>query len=235
MLHANVFRLAAAGLELLYPPRCAGCSKEGRDLCDACRADLPYLLPPYCIACSQPLSEGDRCARCTRAPLAIDGFASAFRMEGAARAAVLRLKYSNARSLAPTLAALMIAALEGRIDTPDLLLPVPLHPKRERSRGYNQASLLTREVGKAMGVPVLEGALARGRNTPSLTRAQNAEERRAAVAGAFVCIEPAAVAGMRVAVLDDVCTTGATPEACAVALQDAGAVHVQGITLAREA
>ena len=110
---------------------------------------------------------------------------------------------------------------------------MPLHPRRERSRGYNQSLLLAREAGKVLGLPVEWNALRRLRPTPSQARSATQEERQANVAGAFVA-EPALVQGQRVLVIDDVCTTGATLEACAIAMKQAGATSVWGLTLARE-
>jgi ComF family protein len=131
----------------------------------------------------------------------------------------------------------------------DVIVPVPLHIARQRERGYNQADLLARALGHMMGLPVLAGALARARPT----RAQvglSAAERRVNMQGAFASVvlvhRAAPLAGgcaghnpsvhnQRVLLIDDVCTTGATLEACSVALQAAGAASVWGFTLARAA
>jgi ComF family protein len=110
---------------------------------------------------------------------------------------------------------------------------VPLHPRRLRSRGYNQAVLLARELGKLAGLPVEEKALRKERNTPPQARATSAHERRENVKGSFSC-RPESVEGKQVLLLDDVCTTGATLEACSLVLKEAGASSVWGLTLARE-
>ena len=231
----DVARLASASLDLLYPPRCVGCEREGQFLCLSCSGDLPHLLPPFCIRCSQPIARGDICRRCETAPLDIDRIVAPFRMDGAAREAVHRLKYGNLRAIAPLLGALLADFLIEQRIRGDILVPVPLHRRRERQRGYNQAALLARQVGERLGLPVEADALARQRDTPSQTRRSQAEERRANVHGSFHCPRPEMVKGLNVLLLDDVCTTGATLEACAVALKDAGAVSITGVTFAREA
>lgn len=226
-------RMASASLDLLFPPRCVGCDKEGQFLCSPCRASLPLLLPPYCLRCAQPILYGDTCQRCLVSPLAIDGIRAPLLMEGAVREAIHRLKYYNLRALAPLLGALLADFLSSQPVPVALLVPVPLHRRRERQRGYNQAYLLAQEAGKRLGLPVMPRALSRLKDTPPQARSSGAEERRANVRGAFRCTRPYLVEGVAVAVVDDVCTTGATLEACAAALKEAGATSVWGVTLAR--
>ena len=154
-------------------------------------------------------------------------------MEGAVRKAIHALKYQGVRAVAPTLGQLLVPFLAQEGLEGDLLVPVPLHPKRERQRGYNQLLLLAQAVGRATGLAVEPRALTRVTSVPSQVSLR-AEERRANVAEAFRA-RPESVAGRRILVIDDVCTTGATLEACALALKEAGAVSVWGLALAREA
>jgi competence protein ComFC len=115
--------------------------------------------------------------------------------------------------------------------TADWLIPVPLHPSRERDRGYNQSELLARQLARRVNVPVSSQGLRRTRAT-AVQMTLNAAERRQNVAGAFECVA-ACVRGARVVIIDDVGTTGATLDACAQAVLQAGAVSVMGLTLAR--
>jgi competence protein ComFC len=164
---------------------------------------------------------------------AISVIRSPLRFEGAARRAIHELKYHNLRAIAPTLAAYLVRTLRDTGYKPDLIVPVPLHPARARRRGYNQSLLLAREVGRATCTPVSSDALARVREGTSQVHTTSVEARRQNVSGAFACND-ASVSGRRILVVDDVCTTGATLESCAATLRSAGAIDVQGLTVARE-
>ncbi len=226
--------LASAAIDLLFPKRCVGCDREGAFLCQECLADLPRLEPPFCFLCGQPGRLMMRlCLSCWERPLEIDGIRAPYRMDGAVREAVHALKYQYVRALAPTLGHLLAEFVVSSDLSADVLVPVPLHPRRERNRGYNQSSLLARETGKIVGLPVEDRSLRRLRATASQAQSADQEERRANVADAFAA-EAALVQGRRVLLVDDVCTTGATLEACAMALKEAGAVSVWGLALARE-
>lgn len=224
-----------AAVDLLFPKRCVGCDSEGAFLCVSCQEGLPRLEPPFCFLCARPGRLMMRlCPRCWERPLEIDGIRAPYRMEGAVREAVHALKYQSVRALAPTLGQLLADFIPDNTPSADVLVPVPLHPRRERSRGYNQSLLLAQGTGRATGLPVEGNALRRLRSTPSQARSAGEEERWANVAGAFEA-DAALVQGRRVLVIDDVCTTGATLEACSIALKQAGAASVWGVTLAREA
>ncbi|MFH1484246.1 MAG: ComF family protein [Chloroflexota bacterium] len=224
-------------IELLFPARCVGCGQEGAFLCAPCRDGLPRHLPPYCLKCGEGLlpnaSGSALCLRCRQVPLEIDGIRSPYLFQGTVREAVHALKYRHLRALAPTLAHLLRQHLEAQPLPVEILVPVPLHRRRLRERGYNQAALLARELGKLLDLPVVEPALGRTRDAPPQARATTAEERRRNVAQAFVA--GPGVEGKSALLIDDVCTTGATLEACAQALKKAGAASVWGLTLAREA
>jgi ComF family protein len=156
-------------------------------------------------------------------------------MEGTIREAVHRLKYNNLRAIAPILGELLADFLDSQQVPGQVLVPVPLHRRRERQRGYNQAHLLAKEAGDRLGIPIVPQILSRLSNTPPQAKSPGAQERRANVQGSFRCLHPSLVKGLEVVLVDDVCTTGATLEACAVALKEAGAASVWGVALAREA
>ena len=162
----------------------------------------------------------------------IDHIGSLFRFEGLVRHAILQFKYYQFTALASSLASLMAEYVRARSLSVEVLLPVPLHPRRLRSRGYNQSSLLAKELGRLVDLPVEENCLRRVNNTPPQAKA-DAETRRNNVAGAFSCCG-GQVRGRRFLLVDDVCTTGATLNACAIALKETGANWVSGLTLARE-
>ena len=227
--------MASTAVELLFPRRCVGCDTEGAFLCLDCLSELPLLEDPYCFLCSQPRRLVMRlCTSCRERPLEIDGIRAPYLMEGAIREAVHAFKYRNVRALAPVLGRLLAGFMNDIGLGGELLVPVPLHRRRERSRGYNQALLLAREAGKEAGLPVGGNALRRLRPTLSQARSGRQAERWVNVVGAFEA-EAALVQGRQVLLIDDVCTTGATLEACSIALKQAGATLVWGLTLAREA
>jgi ComF family protein len=115
----------------------------------------------------------------------------------------------------------------------DALVGVPLHPRRLRERGYNQSDLVAEELGKHIGLPVIEDCLVRVKQAQPQVKAVDVEERRRNVADAFVCRDES-VSGKRIILIDDVCTSGATLESCAAALKSKGATSVWGLTLAME-
>jgi len=156
-----------------------------------------------------------------------------YEASGAIREAVLLLKYGGRSSMGRHLGRLMAEAASGLLDLEqfDLLIPVPLHPRRERARGYNQAALLARALGRATGRPVGSRVLRRIRHTEAQHGGQR--EREENVKGAFGVARPDRVQGRKVLLIDDVFTTGATVSECAKVLLAAGADEVGVYTLAR--
>lgn len=220
-------------LELVFPSKCLGCGKGGAFLCPDCRDSLPRLLPPFCDGCAEPTKHTRFCARCVRTPLAIDGVRAPFLMQGTIRDMVHALKYKDLRALAPTLAGLLADYLSANPLQWDLLMAVPIHKRRERQRGYNQAALLTKELSKLVQTTFATG-LVRTKDSPPQAKSQSMEERRANVQDAYQYRgEP--LEGKRILLVDDVCTTGSTLDACASVLKASGAAQVWGLTLAREA
>ena len=163
----------------------------------------------------------------------LDGMRSAFEFESPVREAILALKYANLRSVAGTLSGYVADMVIQDGSEFDLLTPVPLHKRRLRKRGYNQAEIIAQHLGEVLGVEVDGRHLRRVTYAGPQARASTADERRANVARAFQC-EPGRLEGQRIAVIDDVTTTGATLRACAAALKRAGAMEVWGVTVARE-
>ena len=149
------------------------------------------------------------------------------------RQAIHRLKYDNLKAIAGLLAQLLAEHLWLHPLLSQALVPVPLHHRRLRQRGYNQSALIARELGRIIDQPVVEEGLRRLRDTPPQARAQSAADRQRNVEGAFVCPHRG-LAGKNLLLIDDVSTTGATLEACALALRQGGVAQVWGLTVARE-
>jgi ComF family protein len=165
----------------------------------------------------------------------LDGVRVAAAYTGAARAAVLALKFGGERRVAERLATLMSIPYQCEIHFADMVIPVPLHTSRQRKRGYNQAELLARAFARLQGLPVRTDILKRTRATEAQTRLARVERRRN-VAGAFALTSPtaaAAVNGKRIVLMDDVTTTGSTIDAAAEPLRAAGAASVWGLAFAR--
>jgi len=226
-------RLAQAFLDVLFPPRCVACGEQGAFLCQACVAAMPRALPPRCPLCWQPERRGEMCGRCAQGRPAFEGTRSLYVYQGPVREAVHALKYNHLSALARPMGEILAAYLKAEALPVDLVVPVPLFGRRQRLRGYNQSALLGREVGRLRGLPVAEGGLARRRDTAPQARSVDAEARRRNVAGAFVA-DRQRVEGRRLLLIDDVMTTGATLDACAQALRQAGAASVWALTFARE-
>ncbi len=198
-------------------------------------AALDLVFPPLCPVCDGLLGAGRRDPLCGRSRR--PGFAyarAALRYGEIAREAIHAFKFGGRRGLAnplgDLLAGLGLRALPGA--APDLLVPVPLHPRRARERGYNQALLLARRLERAWGVPVAAHALRRA--VPTQPQADlDAAARRRNVRDAFAVQSPGLIAGRHVVLVDDVLTTGATAGECARTLSRAGAATVGVLTVAR--
>ncbi len=219
-------------LDLILPPRCVGCGLRGTELCDACIAGLRGI-GPACPRCSRPSTGGRVCRQCATREPPLRAILAGYPFEGALRAAILALKYRGRTRLAPFLAAALVAPLATRPLEIDLVVPVPLTRARQRARGFNQAELLARPLAASRGWALAPAALTRTRETAQQTRLP-ARARRSNVAGAFAAPDPATVQHRRILLVDDVCTTGATLEACAAPLLAAGAAGVWGLVVARE-
>ncbi|MFH1032749.1 MAG: ComF family protein [Chloroflexota bacterium] len=226
-------RLGEISLNLLFPQRCVGCGKEGSLLCQSCLRLLPRLMPPICPLCGLPQASGVLCPDCIGGQTAIDGIRSPFRFEGIMSEAVHQLKYQNIRTLAPVLARLLQDYLNTKPVPGEVLVPVPLHSRRLKERGYNQSGLLVKQLGKLTGLPVADNCLIRERHTSPQAKTLTVDERRSNIANAFTCRNDK-LKSKQVILIDDVSTSGATLDACASALKAAGAKSVWGLVLARE-
>jgi ComF family protein len=220
-------RLAATFVACAFPQRCPGCGRvaDARELlCAACRARIPELALTLCARClvlgRDPVGCGRHSGYAVRPAWVYDARAAAI---------VTALKFEGRPGLARSVVAVLARAC-GAHGTPDLVLPVPLHPARERERGYNQSARLAGALAEHVGAPVLDRALVRARPTRAQSRL-GPRRRRENVADAFRVAQPWAVRGRRVRLVDDVITTGATLEACLSVLREAGA-EASAITLA---
>lgn len=224
-------RVASTALDALFPPKCVGCGNFGAFICDRCLETAPRAAGNRCPRCWSTL-EDFSCPNCKHHAVAFTAMRSAFSYGGAAREAVLSLKFHGVSALAPRMASQMTTALREWSPPVDMIVPVPLGWLRRRTRGYNQSELLGSEIARESGLPLERHALRRTRRTAPQARQPDAVSRRENVRGAF---GPGSrpVRG-NVLLIDDVSTTGATLDACAQALLASGSASVYALTFARE-
>lgn len=235
--------LGSAFLELLLPRGCAGCRENWpvsaeSCWCDVCREKLPWIRSPICPVCGRPFQKspgsGDHlCGDCELSTYSFDSARSAAFHSGVARDGVHRLKFGGHLHWVPPLVELLETVLTDEMKQRiDLIVPVPLHVRRLRQRGFNQAALLARELGRRLEIPVHCAVLFRRIWTEPQTRL-NREERLHNVKGAFAVLRPADIKGKKALLIDDVFTTGSTLCECAGALKEAEAAEVHALTVSR--
>ena len=197
------------------------------DLCAACQEPVP-MLTAFCSPCAQTLVRAPPLvARANDSPLL-----APFLYGGALARAITLFKYEDRPELARPLSAVIVRALASLGSPLQLVVPVPLHPSRLASRGYNQAALLAGPVARALGVPLAARALVRTRDTAQQAKLDR-DARLRNLMQAFAVRAPREIAGKRVLLVDDVRTTGATLRACQDALAHAGAIEVTSAVVAR--
>ena len=231
-------RNAAEAIEQLFlPAECLLCHAllADRDLsrivCPVCRHRWRPVRPPWCERCGQPEPHFGPCRLCAEWPPSLSVVRSAVWLSEGAREAVHALKYGGLPRIAEDLADAMERLLPAPgSESPPLLVPIPLAPKRLRQRGYNQSDVLAASLGRLWRLPVSRDLLTRTRETATQT-ALTPETRLANVAGAFTA--RTADRGARIVLVDDVFTTGATLAEAARALEQAGARTILGITFGR--
>jgi competence protein ComFC len=227
----RIYRWLWSGLDWLYPPLCGGCGSKGERWCPSCQVATRVLGEDVCSICGGNLNASGLCRRCAVSRPHFDQLRSWAEYGGPLRHAIHRLKYSRDMSLGEALARPMVACFQSQAWPVDLILPVPLGLARLAQRGYNQATLLARPIALAMNLPFRPSGLERQRETRSQVDL-SAEQRWTNVSGAFHA-DPGVVRGKRVLVVDDIATSCATLDACAIALREAGAEAVYCLTLAR--
>jgi competence protein ComFC len=226
---------------LFYPPTCVVClgnAERHEYLCASCQGKAPRITAPFCAKCSEPffgaITQTFRCANCEHRTLHFDCAVAAYRSRGLVRKLVHDFKYGKQRHLRYPLAewlgeTLHDPRLRGRRF--DVIVPVPLHPARERERGFNQAALLAELLAGRATLP-LRPVLERIRYTTTQT-AYDRAERMENLHDAFRLRKNRDVRELRVLLIDDVLTTGSTLSECARVLKAAGAISVHAATAAR--
>ncbi len=232
-------RAARYTADVLCPERCAACPAlvpSTRLFCPPCQSHVSVLGPPECLRCGLPVLAGSVCATCVPSegsPVRHARAWAAYRGDGdrsPLAAAVAAFKYGGAVRLGRRFAAAMVARVPDR--TISIIAPIPLHPRKLRTRGYNQSAVLARHIARILARPAALQLLRRTRDTPSQT-SLSAPVRAANVADAFTVYGHQRLDDRSVLLVDDVWTSGATARATAAALRAAGARAVDVLTLAR--
>ncbi len=234
-MRRQVYGTLANLVHRLFPVTCYLCLDPGQrpalDLCAACEADFPRNAPA-CLTCAAPMCGTDAiCRRCRRRGRAFDVAWAPYRYEFPLPELIQRMKFGGALPVTRILGSLLGRRLaeRGRPGV-DAIVPVPLHVARERKRGYNQAREIAVFAGREIGLPVLDRLAWRIRETAEQTALPGGARRRN-LRGAFA-VEAGDVPA-RVAIVDDVLTTGATAESLALALRRAGCRRIEAWAVAR--
>ena len=233
-------RAKTFALDLLFPLSCAGCGTEGAYLCAPCAADIP-MYAPACIVCKKlvpahgDIPAGKTCTPCRKKSRIYASFSPFSYDTPAIKTLIHDLKYRRVAGNAEILGALLSRAIAYHgilLSRDSVIIPIPLHPSRERTRGFNQAQLIADALGAKLGISVRADLLKKIKNTrPQMDLPR--EERLKNVTGAFAVSDSDTVRNRTCILMDDVKTTGATLESAARVLRAAGAKRVWAITVAR--
>ncbi|MBU1263935.1 MAG: ComF family protein [Gammaproteobacteria bacterium] len=207
---------------------CGATSGTGQ-LCSACLADLPWHSQPQCPQCAIPTPDGQVCGACLKHSPAFDRTRAALAYAFPLDRLIPRLKYNGHLAIAPALGDCLAQAVAS-VPAPDCLIPMPLHARRIRERGFNHATEIARELAKRLDLPLDADSCQRIRDTPPQMGLKH-DARRRNVRGAFTCSGD--VRGRRIALIDDVMTTGTSLDELAATLKQAGALEVSCWVVAR--
>ncbi|MBU1225179.1 MAG: ComF family protein [Gammaproteobacteria bacterium] len=214
----------------VVPPACLLCgARSTRSLCPGCLADLPWHRQPQCPQCALPTPDGQLCGACLQHPPAFDRTQAALTYAFPLDQMIPRLKYHGQLAIAPVLGECLAQALE-HAPRPDRLIAMPLHAARIRERGFNHATEIARSVARQLGLPLDLDSCRRTRDTPPQMGLKY-DARRRNVRGAFSC--SGEVQEQRIALIDDVMTTGTSLDELAATLKLAGALEVSCWVVAR--
>ncbi|MFO8240087.1 MAG: ComF family protein [Dissulfuribacterales bacterium] len=238
-MQGSLVRLTLVIRDILFPPCCAACkirpfAHSTDRLCHDCLESLKFIESPVCTLCGQPFhgpqGSDHICGQCIKNPPSFDTARSVFRYHGAARSLIHKIKYNDDGYALRVLSFLVKDFMLFDDLKPDMVIPVPLHPKRLRKRGFNQSLRLARALFTDihLGIDILSRKL----NTKPQTEL-SMEERPGNVRNAFEIERPLPKGARTILLVDDVYTTGATVRACAKTLKKAGAREVHVFTVAR--
>ncbi len=245
-MREKIQRLITAGTDgldkaadILFPPRCPLCERFliGREkyVCADCAVKLPLIRQPFCLRCGRPLEDAgaEYCFHCERTGWYFDEGRCTFIYTGALKEALLRMKFKNHRDYIPFFAASMAGSGRDFLKTrcPDMIIPVPLHERKAKERGFDQCALIGEQISRITGIVQRRDILIRGRYT-SAQKGLLPAQRMKNLAGAFSLRDGTLPGGAGVLLVDDLFTTGTTINECARVLKEGGAGKVWFLALA---
>ncbi len=228
---APLDRLLWKGIDLVFPPSCAGCGKMGMRWCTDCQKNIKFIRGPICEICGKPQARAGTCTRCAYQKPGYEQLRSWSLYADPIRRALLRLKYHNDVGLGVMIAAQLACFFNELNWNVDVIVPVPLGKRRRWERGYNQAELIAKPLARTTGIAYGSKALIRNRETRSQVGLE-VDERRENMLDAFSS-SGQRVSGKTILLVDDIATTGSTLSACAEALKSCGAEEILALTVAR--
>ncbi len=222
----------------LYPPKCVFCSEiipinMENGFCESCLNKLEFIENPVCIKCGRKTKNyNETCFDCGEAEFSFVKNVSLFYYEDKIRESILEFKLGDKPEFGVYFGKLMAEYFAKNIEyEADVIVSVPMYNKRLKSKGFDHAAILAKELSKNASIPFIKGGLIRIRNTKRQS-GLNGGERRENVKDAFACKRTELIKGKKIILIDDIFTTGSTADNCAKALINAGAVEVLCLTLA---
>lgn len=226
-------------LDLLFPKFCINCQKERTYLCQDCFSLIDISEIQYCPFCAFPkiVLDGKTCNSCRNSKKLTGLYSAASYDNFIVKKLINQFKYgAYIKELAKPLSSLIIAHLINLNKTSNffdfILVPVPLHKKKLKQRGFNQANEIAKELSKFLKIPLFDEVLIKMKQTPAQVELEK-EEREKNIKGVFLCQKPELATGKKILLVDDIFTTGSTMEECALILKQAGAKEIWGVVIAR--
>jgi ComF family protein len=227
-------------LDLIYPPRCIFCTEiipfqEERGICKRCRNTLPFIEGKVCQKCGKPIQDSDHrttCFDCIKNSHVYDRGWAVFAYEGMVKDAIYRFKYGGHKEYGKYLGKLMAEKIKYQISEEgfDLIIPIPIHKRRKKERGYNQAEELAKSISSELGIPMDPFILARVKET-SPQSGLSIVQRQNNIKKAFKIDDTINLHQMKILLIDDIYTTGTTINYCADLLKERGAKKVFFLSL----
>lgn len=239
----NLKKLKKFALDLIFPSQCLFCAKSTENerfslVCENCFSAIFLQTALFCPKCFYRRPKATNCPTCSsKLDLKILGIASSYQDEKV-KTLIWKLKYNFLKELAPPLGELLtaylkIAAPKWCTDPSIVLIPVPLHKRKENWRGFNQSELIGKIVAENFGWQFENSALVRTRHNPAQVEMENFEERQKNVENLFAVKNPEKIRNKKIVLVDDVFTSGATLFECAKTLKMAGAKRIYGLVIAK--